>query len=369
MLRFFEHAHSEAPAHVDTLVRLGVARQREGDVAGAREVLVAAHEVEPASAPPQPLVPAPALCCCGGRDSDGRLTPTEWGADPYLALALGACEHEAGNREEALRLYRHAERLQRKLPTLAAHLGRLHLDMGAPRRALPALQRAVAEDPGDAGAQVHFGVALLAAGEAGAAAEAAERAFSQALSADPRFPQAHLGLATVAHRAGRLGEAAEHYEATLAEQPRNPRALFGVGCGGWHPQRDARRRWSLSPSPSPVAGRCCTRADASRRRSPATRRLWGRTRACSKPGTTWVWSWSPWIAWRIRCGRSSGRTNCARRAATPSAAWTASRQRAAAGARQRRRTHRALPRTPAARWRRPSPGCATPTPWLRRTRS
>lgn len=151
-----------------------------------------------------------------------------------MALALGACEHQAGHREEALRLYRHAERLQRKLPALAAHMGRLHLDMGAPRRALPHLRRAVAEEEGDAGSQVNLGLALLAAGDAGAAQEA-EKAFAHALRADPRSPQAHLGAATVAHGAGGLGEAEEHYAATLAAQPRNPRALYGVGCARWRP--------------------------------------------------------------------------------------------------------------------------------------
>ena len=58
--------------------------------------------------------------------------------------------------------------------------------------------------------------------------EAAIEAFLHALTIDPSLAAAHTNLGNLAHRAGRRGDAREHYERALALDPEQPEARYNL---------------------------------------------------------------------------------------------------------------------------------------------
>ncbi len=98
-------------------------------------------------------------------------------------------------------------------PESARRLGTLLLNQGQPAEALPHLQRAARIRPADVPSQNNCGLALLALGRAG---EAAER-FRAAVERNPNYAQAHAALAQVEAARGRAAEA-DAYRRRAAER-------------------------------------------------------------------------------------------------------------------------------------------------------
>ena len=110
-------------------------------------------------------------------------------------------------------------------------------------RTAPAAERSDAEPPPDAGGRIairkrkrpdHVAASLEQAWEAYLAGdgEAAGQAYRAVLEHEPRNRDARLGLAAVAARAGRWGEAAEHYATLLASHPADTAAHAALAAIG-----------------------------------------------------------------------------------------------------------------------------------------
>ena len=134
-------------------------------------------------------------------------------------------------------------------PEVARRIGTEH--------AAPAAERSDAEPPPDAGGRIairkrkrpdHVAASLERAWEAYLAGdgEAAGQAYRAVLEHEPRNRDARLGLAAVATRAGRWGEAAEHYATLLASHPADTAARAAlVAIGEKDPARAESRLKAL----------------------------------------------------------------------------------------------------------------------------
>jgi tetratricopeptide (TPR) repeat protein len=109
------------------------------------------------------------------------------------------------------------------LTTLALARARL----GAPDEALALLDRAKAEDPGNAMLFVNEGTVQPIAGRR----DAARSAFEQAVARDPSSPRAHSSLAAIAIDDGRIEEALPQWRAAVAADPGEYAPIFALGVG------------------------------------------------------------------------------------------------------------------------------------------
>ena len=106
--------------------------------------------------------------------------PGDWQLSWSLAQALEA----AGRPDEAAEhIQRHLERWPDRPPDGWLVLGRCAYRAGRVSDAVPALERALAHDPGDAEARLYLGLSLRQLGQR----EAAERSFEAAAAQDARF--------------------------------------------------------------------------------------------------------------------------------------------------------------------------------------
>lgn len=112
-------------------------------------------------------------------------------------------------------LLRHALAVTERNAPAHANLGLYYLERNELGPAIEQFEARLALVP-SAGILVNLGVARLRNGEA----EAARRAFEEALRLDPRHVQAHANLAALLLARGDAAGAVAHYEAALKQRPR-----------------------------------------------------------------------------------------------------------------------------------------------------
>jgi tetratricopeptide (TPR) repeat protein len=120
-----------------------------------------------------------------------------------------------GEFDEAVRLYDHCARADRKDAIAPYNLGNIRLAQAAYDEAILAYQQALARDPKFTEARYNLAQALEAAGKGDAAADELIRV----LQADPRHSDAVFNLAQLRLQAGALDDAKRLYERYLTLDP------------------------------------------------------------------------------------------------------------------------------------------------------
>jgi Tfp pilus assembly protein PilF len=142
--------------------------------------------------------------------------PGDYGAHFNLALALSLQEKDT----EAIGEYRKTLELKPGLYQADLNLGMLLLRNKRPAEAAPVLKEAL-DAPGNSAQQktranLYYAEALLSSGDVAAA----EPRYRAALETDPASAAAQWGLAHVLLKESKLEEAAEHFRAAAAQDPR-----------------------------------------------------------------------------------------------------------------------------------------------------
>lgn len=166
----------------------------------------------------------------GGAEREAAVLAGQLGAgDPMPWLELGHAYELAHRFEEALAFYDRAAAVAPRDPrgprvggTRAARWG--EVDWAAPR-----LEEAVRRDPADAGAWHVLGLVRVHQGRY----EEARRAYLRGLEASPTSREHRVGLATLALRQGRPGEALQHYDALAAQWPEHGDVQLGRAYALW----------------------------------------------------------------------------------------------------------------------------------------
>ena len=189
-------------------------------------------------------------------------------------------------REACLR----AERIDGSLPEVQLTMGRLATESGDPEGAVAAFRKVLARQPADVEALLGLADALLLAGKAGEAEEAARRA----LAASPSYWAVHNKLGVVLVSAGRVEEAVAAFRRAVELAPENARALVNLGsalvlAGRLEEAAGALRR-SVAAEPTAEASRrsgpSSTTRGGSTRRWPGTRRPSPSRRGSPRSGRT-----------------------------------------------------------------------------------
>lgn len=160
------------------------------------------------------------------------------GKDPRTLQSLVFCLSVAGGRTEALPLARRLVQIAPKdasarvmLGDLAGQIGYEKKDRALLAEARAAYEKAFALNPKDTRAGLN---AALAAEMAGAPMQA-KAVYTRILKGRPNDPQAHYGLGRVLlsdptlTEAARAAQARTHFEAAVAQEPRNPDYAIALG--------------------------------------------------------------------------------------------------------------------------------------------
>ncbi|HEX7185198.1 MAG TPA: tetratricopeptide repeat protein [Thermoanaerobaculia bacterium] len=134
----------------------------------------------------------------------------------YLAhLNLASALAKTGARDEAMKHYREALRIQPSFVEGNAGLGSALYRWGRPREALPYLRRAVRLRPNSARMRHSLAVNLEALGRT----DEAVTELRKAVELSPNMSRSHHGLGAILHKAGRTDEALQHYRKALDINP------------------------------------------------------------------------------------------------------------------------------------------------------
>lgn len=134
----------------------------------------------------------------------------------YLAhLNLASALRKEGARDEAMKHYREALRIQPNFVEGNAGLAYALYTWGRPREALPYIRRAVRFRPRDGRLRHSLAVNLEALGRTDEAAAELRKA----VELSPDMSRAHHGLGSILHKGGRADEALRHYLRALDINP------------------------------------------------------------------------------------------------------------------------------------------------------
>jgi len=147
-------------------------------------------------------------------------------ANPLGHLAWAVERHQAGQLDEAERLYRSVLAAMPTNSDALRLMGVLGLQRGQPAQALDWLDRALAQQPRYPEAWINRALALKALGRP----DEAEASFRQAIAQDSTRPQAAALLADLLFAQDRLAEAQTLYETALRRQPGHPAYLANLGA-------------------------------------------------------------------------------------------------------------------------------------------
>jgi tetratricopeptide (TPR) repeat protein len=125
--------------------------------------------------------------------------------------SLGVAVAAKGRREEAIRHFVEAIRIDPGFAEAYNNIGIVLAEQGKAREAIEYYRKALQVAPGYADALSDLGVALWATGQQDEAIDAYRRALDRA----PDHADAHNNLGVALEKKGRLAEAVEHYEASL----------------------------------------------------------------------------------------------------------------------------------------------------------
>jgi tetratricopeptide (TPR) repeat protein len=266
-LKHFRQATDLAPTQSEPWLALAHAYQKIGQTEKAQEILRAASQVAP-NAPRVHLAlgksyladnsPTQALASLRKAaklttKSTSRSTAKglgSFGADAgnsdlhnQINLALGETLHSLGHHDEARRIleeaFDRARESQRSRPELAHAYGKLLMDLGEFRQAIPALQSVVQSRPGEINPRLDLARALLQSGHnSGAEATQAKAVLESILSSidhtEKGYYEAQALMAEACETSGDYLKARDYYrqslDAPLAEDPAW-RARLSLGMG------------------------------------------------------------------------------------------------------------------------------------------
>ena len=144
--------------------------------------------------------------------------PKDYYSHFTLALAYGALRKDT----EAIAEYRKTLELKPSLYEAELNAGMMLVRDKEPAEALPLLEDAVRQKPGELRPQFYMAEALLETG----APERAEESFRAALAIDPKSPESNLGMAQALARQGKLAEAAPVFRRAIELDPSYRNALL-----------------------------------------------------------------------------------------------------------------------------------------------
>jgi tetratricopeptide (TPR) repeat protein len=144
--------------------------------------------------------------------------PKDYYSHFSLALAYGALRKDA----EAVAEYRKTLELKPGLYEAELNAGMLLVRDKEPAEALPLLEDAASQKPGELRPRFYLAEALLETG----VPERAEESFRAALAIDPKSPESNLGMAQALARQGKLAEAAPVFRRAIELDPSYRNALL-----------------------------------------------------------------------------------------------------------------------------------------------
>ncbi|WP_449242687.1 tetratricopeptide repeat protein [Desulfovibrio sp.] len=144
-------------------------------------------------------------------------------------------------------------------PGAAYWLGRYHLALDEPEKAVPLLEQAVRQDPDDADAHFWLGVGWWALGDP----DRERGQYEEALRIDPGNLAATLYLAHNFLDRGQWAEALARYDRVLKIDPNQPEALYdrALALNEMHRADEARRAWKTFLDLHPEGGMALAATD------------------------------------------------------------------------------------------------------------
>jgi tetratricopeptide (TPR) repeat protein len=266
-LKHFRQATDLAPTQSEPWLALAHAYQKIGQTEKAQEILRAASQVAP-NAPRVHLAlgksyladhsPTQALASLrkaakltakatsrGNAKSLESFVAYSGNSDllNQINLALGETLHSLGHHDEARHIleeaFNHTQESQRSRPELAYAYGKLLMDLGEFRQAIPALQSVVQSQPGEINPRLELSRALLQSGhnpggEASQAKAVLESILSSTDHSERGYYEAQALMAEACETTGDYLKARDYYrqslDAPLAEDPAW-RARLSLGMG------------------------------------------------------------------------------------------------------------------------------------------
>ncbi len=209
------------PNHLQSLVALGDAQLKLGDVGEARAAYYRAIKLRAGYAP---ALDGIARCYEAQAEDEQAIEhyrqalASDRGFAPVYTH-LGDLYLRQERFQEAVRLLEEAVRIR---PDFAAGMNRLALAygrLGMSGEAVATIHAAIGLEPASAAHRATLGVLELARG----LVNGAERSFRAALEREPGMPEARLGLAEVARLRGEYARAIEELDGALAAEHLDPR--------------------------------------------------------------------------------------------------------------------------------------------------
>jgi tetratricopeptide (TPR) repeat protein len=140
-------------------------------------------------------------------------------------FAQAFARHQAGDLQEADRLYRQVLAMASDHPDSLHLLGLVRAQSGDPEEGVRLMRRAVAIKPDFALAHYNLGNALRRLGQS----EGAVEAYREAIRRQPNSPGALVNLGVTLRGLGRHEEALEAYRRALDYEPDNPQTHYNLG--------------------------------------------------------------------------------------------------------------------------------------------
>ena len=152
------------------------------------------------------------------------LTAAAGAQETALRVGVALQRHEAGQLEEARRLYEEVLGLDAENIDALHFLGVIEYQQGRHAQAEQLISSALARNASNPQAHNNLGNVLLARGDA----EQAAASYRTAIALRADYVDAHLNLGSVLLKQGKSDEAAACYERGLAAAPRSARLHFGL---------------------------------------------------------------------------------------------------------------------------------------------
>ncbi|MDY0306805.1 MAG: tetratricopeptide repeat protein [Desulfovibrionaceae bacterium] len=177
----------------------------------------------------------------------------------YNAQVRGPWYMNQGKYKEGIAEFNRELREHPGEPGTAYWLGRYHLALDEPEKAVPFLEQAVSQDPGDADAHFWLGVASWALGDP----DRERGQYEEALRIEPGHLAANLYLAHNFLDRGQWAEALPLYDRVLKIDPGQPEALYdrALALDEMHRADEARSAWKTFLNLHPEGGMALAATD------------------------------------------------------------------------------------------------------------
>ncbi len=144
---------------------------------------------------------------------------------PNASYLLGLIAHQVGNLDGAIALYQQAIASQPNFAEAHNNLGAAFQQQGNLAAAIAHYQATLRIKPDNPNANINLGVTLQQQGKL----EAAIARYQKAIRLNPNLPEAHSNLAHALKERGELESAISHYQTTVQLTPNNPEAYRDLG--------------------------------------------------------------------------------------------------------------------------------------------